>query len=495
MNKTNIPVWMALALCLSGSTTIAEADAVCREAKSAEACFEEGFRAGKEERRSQVDDAAREVAARAETSTVADPAERDGTLTNFLSPFLALVDTEALGEEGAKLGLETAVKILNKLDRDVKFQLVFNEPKLFQPLRTQLSNDMLAQRADSLEKTLDDIDDLTLTVSWSPVNEYLGRSLKDHDPWFKGEAFEKAVVEAMGKTASQQETEEASARRKIGGYLQGKYPPDPGDESRIDFSQVSADDRRLIFEAGRDLDAFNSAYRSLLDDYGLFELGKLLNNQPQLIVSGVFRIRNDELAGPDEQSISVKYEGSRYNLNSLRRYECPAEGSEKISWQAASNKLPCYRAFWDDNKEKMKKGERYSFKLEYSNIEDVSLTIPGDGMGFGGLDFAHAGGSSVSLSAGWGRYVRTDNPESARVDFSLMGKWFDNDTSAESAMAALMERQDRLIASLTYTQRLNDELAAVVGVTWADNPEFLGDVTQRVGARLGLTYRIQENDS
>ena len=57
----------------------------------------------------------------------------------------------------------------------------------------------------------------------------------------------------------------------------------------------------------------------------------------------------------------------------------------------------------------------------------------------------------------------------------------------------IMGKQERLVASLTYTQRINDQFSLPIGVVWANKGEFLGDVDKKVSVNFGLKFRLMKN--
>jgi hypothetical protein len=93
--------------------------------------------------------------------------------------------------------------------------------------------------------------------------------------------------------------------------------------------------------------------------------------------------------------------------------------------------------------------------------------------------------SSVTLSGGYGRYfgaAEGDKDDRDRIDLEVRYNRVRDDAL----------RQTRFLASLFYTARLSDQSSAVFGLTWANRPEFLGEDGRRLGANLGLTYKLSQ---
>jgi len=454
-------------LLVSGS--LAEAQKVpCAQAKTVSDCLNEGYLSVSGTSVQAIAAPADDEVRTAVTSTVSDSSTQGASLSNFLSPFLALVDSGELGDEGERIAIQIAAKLLDDLDKDTKFQVIFNEPELFSPLRMQLDDDMMTSTVDRLERSLSDADDLTFKVSWSPVNRTYGRSIEHHRRTLR-ELFDPVVKGAMG--ASSGELLRETTRTLVD--LQERFPSEDGTD--FDFEKIPAEGRQQVFDAGRKLGEQNEAVKQAVSSASLFKFGKLLNNQPQIVASASYRSR-DEIAGPDETSAEFRYEMGMVNLNSMRK-ACSGE----------ADLLACYSGYVEDPKRSasLAAGNRVAFSLEYSDIADSSISL-----NEGAFSFAQSGATSLMASLTYGRYLWVRGTESARIDLSLMFDQVDNEGITTTDPNAAVMRQDRFLGSLTYIQRLNDKTGAVLGLTWANKPEFLGDVNESLGARAGLTYKI-----
>ena len=72
----------------------------------------------------------------------------------------------------------------------------------------------------------------------------------------------------------------------------------------------------------------------------------------------------------------------------------------------------------------------------------------------------------------------------SRVDFS----WSYEDVGDDP------NRKDRSLVTLTYSQRVAGDVILAAGVTWANEPEFRGEVNHEISARVGLTYKLFKDD-
>src|SRR6185436_6733976 len=95
-------------------------------------------------------------------------------LRDFLSIFAAAVQTANLSEEGDALTLDWNMRMSEFGGNPIKFQGVFRKPVLWEPFATTVTS--VADR-DKLLKDLDDFDDVTVSVTWSPESAIHGRLL------------------------------------------------------------------------------------------------------------------------------------------------------------------------------------------------------------------------------------------------------------------------------------------------------------------------------
>ena len=244
--------------------------------------------------------------------------------------------------------------------------------------------------------------------------------------------------------------------------------------SNAQISCFRADIRGAIVAAAAPAAELTARYerelQSELADRGLYEFVDLVNNQPQFSVEAGVDIRRD-LVGPNRFSVQARYESGFSNLNALRRFCRDRTGSE-----AAAECLTGYLAS-PGVRQSIKRGDRFFVSVEYGNRQDYRLALPDDGVS---IDLA--GTWDLTASAGFGRYVAVNRlgEEVGRLDVQADYIHHHDDP----------DRQNRLVATGTYTQRLNDELSVAAGISYASRPEFLGDVDKKVSANFGLRYKF-----
>lgn len=227
----------------------------------------------------------------------------------------------------------------------------------------------------------------------------------------------------------------------------------------------------------------------LLNNYGLFQLAGLTNNQPQLLFSVGARFRN-ELAGGDDfnAKLSFEFDMSGHNINNMWKYHRSSR-AKKVTSQCKS-KLSKSKDNFSLAKVCAEEIGRYivdnpiesggwrgSVSVEYVDRQDGMFEIPGVENPLS-LD----GGRSLIGSIAVGRQFQITNTSlpKAKLDFSLSYEDVSDDPN----------RQNRTIGSVTFTQQLAEALQLSVGLVWANKPEYRPSVDEEFSARIGLNYKL-----
>jgi hypothetical protein len=219
--------------------------------------------------------------------------------------------------------------------------------------------------------------------------------------------------------------------------------------------------------------------KTLLDlgtDQNFAKMVEMINNQDQFYVTGTGH-RRDELIGPNEFNIKLFYERGLGNIRSLRKAIPDCFGPEaEAKWAGPSGDcLDKYsQAVKNWNPEE---GNRLSFSLEYANRESHHIGRPDIG-----LNLDKAGNWSLIGKAAYGRYlsINQDGQQSTRLDVSASWENVSDDP----------ERQDRGVASVTFTQRINDDLSIPIALVYANHSKFKGEVDKDLSAHFGLSYKL-----
>ena len=231
---------------------------------------------------------------------------------------------------------------------------------------------------------------------------------------------------------------------------------------------------------------------SFLEDRGFFEIASLINNQPQLLLTGGARFR-DELAGGDVMSakLSFEFDMTGHNVNNMLRSLKDPRQADKIGGGCISNvgteymyvlALECSEEIGHYVSENsINNGAwRGSVSIEYEDHQSGPFSVPSvsDPLNFGG-------GSTLIGSVAVGRQfqiLKSSLPQ-AKLDFSLSYE----DVSDDPA------RQNRALGTITFTQKIADSLNLSLGLLWANKPEFLPNADSEIGARIGLNYKLSDN--
>jgi hypothetical protein len=89
---------------------------------------------------------------------------------------------------------------------------------------------------------------------------------------------------------------------------------------------------------------------------------------------------------------------------------------------------------------------------------------------------------NVAPAVGYGAYLgqNGDGTDRGRIDLQMQYVFEEKKS----------KRQDRLVGTATFTQRLTDQSSALITLSYANKSEFLGSVDKKLRAHLGLSYRL-----
>jgi hypothetical protein len=208
----------------------------------------------------------------------------------------------------------------------------------------------------------------------------------------------------------------------------------------------------------------------VLRDSDFAALVDLIDNQPQLFVS-VQAHSPDEIVGPRSISAKLTWEKGWANLNALRasRTDC------------TSAVLSCLSAYLGDPdsevRQSLERGDRIALSLEYKKVDDYSVALPDDGIAVSAPEDELLIGSFT-----YGRYLGNAGfgPGKPRIDVGIQYEKVDSSTI----------RQDRFVATATYSQKISNASILSFGLVYANKSEFRGDVDHEVSARFGLNYKV-----
>lgn len=234
-----------------------------------------------------------------ELSTVTNSALRD-----FLSVFTAAYRTATVANENGAMVVDYNLKLdlLNASDV-IKFQGKFSKPDLNSELTTALGTN--AAELSTLQSSLDEADDLTISASYSPATDRWGRSLAQHRP----------LIEALvSGVAAKRGPDEVT--RKVAAFADAVRLVPANQLTDLNSPFTTITDAAVRAQVIAFLTAAASTAKAQLADQEkvIVSFAELLNNQEQFYVSGLYHSVNS-LSGPDGWSVKATYELGGKNLS------------------------------------------------------------------------------------------------------------------------------------------------------------------------------------
>lgn len=378
-------------------------------------------------------------------------------LRDLLSLFVAGLDLGELSGDGQNLVLALNPQILDWGRGQGSGKVTMREAEISERLLMALPEEVREARKTALLDGLNEFDDVELALTWTWESSRIGRDPSDYT----------ALIEALPNAFDSGISSEQAMQRLLASLDAGAEP------SREQVEHAAR-------EQARDL----ASWKAVLDEHGYFRVGELISNQPQLYADFTGRFR-DELIGQDEYGLSVTWESGVANVNGLLR-RCATEraGAPQTRIDRMQAVTPgCYSRFLEDHAVDWSK--RWKVKVEYAETQSDAVELPADDL-FLDLDSAH----TFRVTGGFG-FDLPPLPETGnsppRLDFEAKYEDVSDDE---------VRSDDRLTASLTFTQKVTDSSAATLSVVYANKPELLGEVDEELSARVGLKFSLdKEKDS
>jgi hypothetical protein len=199
-------------------------------------------------------------------------------------------------------------------------------------------------------------------------------------------------------------------------------------------------------------------------------LPTLIDNQPQLSFSGSYH-QAGTYGGPSDDGLSAEMHVGRQNINTMRA-NCAKEADLAGCLQ---RELDSYAA---NNLSTDKIVITATLKQTHSYL---LTSLPVDPpISFEPLDLPH--GNQFNLKGQIGRQLAAQpNTKATRVDASV--------EIVRNRQGQFLT-QNRVVMIGTVSVPFMDSFTVPVSITYANKPEFLGDVNKHLGVHVGLTYRL-----
>jgi len=381
------------------------------------------------------------------------------SVKDFVPPLDAIIQSANLDQKNQQLTLDFNVTSLGapKL-LAVQLQSVIRQPQLYQPVKDALS----ATRAQQLQGGINDAGDISAVLTLGLQNDSFGRRLRPNDPTFT------RLFGAIVKVSP----DELNALQKpcnklLADLLAAKHAIRPIAGNDPKFSDFAPADqaklRTVCIDSARKLGAKQAAKAQALQDDKIADFADLLNNQQQLVLSGSRRFKNN-LVGPDETAVQLSYEWSPDSLSSHRS-------------DLQATKDDALVTTFENISTAAKRAGRLKASAQYTWIDRYSLMRSADG-----LDLLRPTAHRFTGSVTWGQPLLFDSEGNHSGQLDVTGQ-YDNFSDDPA-------HKDRLVASVTYTQKLTDSFSLPIGFTYANHSEFLTDVQTRFSAHFGLKLKL-----
>ncbi len=384
-------------------------------------------------------------------------------LKDFLSLLSASLESSSLTDSGNALTFDANVPTFLAGDaHKIKLQFVFADPKLDPQIVTALGTNAAAITA--LNDQLASTDDMTGSFSYNVATTSLGRSIAPHRDF-----FDALVSVAFPDTASLD-------RRRLQVLVDN---PQITDESKL-FSTITDPVKQAAA-----INAYEASARAVRDGLKSMDAARkafatLLNNQPQAFASGLYHYRN-ELIGADEYSFKATFEAASGNLRAFYKdhENCTPAAFDKMAaadrTAAAATCLIELRDFAAPF-QAANAGRRLSFSVEHKMTDSRTVSRPDLSLN---VTSADSSSTIATLVLGYVPVVREDD-RNGRVDLSAS---YEN-VSGDPA------KDNRFVASVTYTQKINDSLSIPLSLIFANREQFLSNVDEKLNAHFGIVYKL-----
>lgn len=384
-----------------------------------------------------------------------------GSTTDFLQAFIVGLGIPGLDEKEGRLSFTYNTPPASMIQ--ASFNVVENKPELFAKLAEAIPEDQRAVRVAELGKNLGRFDDIegNVKLAFLGHRRQLSRNLADFD-----EVFGSRVLNHYDSIRSKEQDEalERMLTLELAGTPFEQMTPD----QRARAQSVVTDALNAVRKADQDLANF-------VQSSGYYKAAELAANQPQLYLSATFQDL-DELAGPGHFSATLVWElGLGANINTMLD-RCGAKPQAEF--------VSCYTDYITSAKVKKEidSKNRIRFEAGYGETEAYDPSVDG-------VVFQLEKVEKVLGKLGFSRILRFEIKDGKKIEQNSIAF----DASYEDVTGD-EERQNRLVATLTFNQRLTDDTSFEISAVWANKPEYRGDVDEELSALAGLRYKVNRKN-
>jgi hypothetical protein len=406
-----------------------------------------------------VTDATRTVAAM-------NTGDNEQSTTNDFLPLLRLLlNDETSADENRKIGFEWAPHFSDTLPS--KLTVTMQDSELYEPLGEMLSAAGLDDQVDALGKKIDAGDAIAAAFTLSKASKRYGRD-PEHQKALLGELADHA------NENSPLELKEARLERRR--FLIANKPAITDATVFQDVTDADLQQKyRALSEKQIALEiAYLRNFVGRLNAVGFYGLLDLVDNQPQFTFAVTYNSR-DEAVGPDDVTATFAYEFGGRNVNSFRKY-AHQDCGERVAGDDLQSEVACLASYLE-GAETLAESFRVKVAAEYSKLQRYEFALATPAFSYVEKPVEH-----LTFTAALSRQLGEGGKglPRPRFDANLSYEDFSDDPA----------RQDRGIATVTFSYPVGQGFFVSIGAVYATRPEFRGDVDEEISARLGFTYKL-----
>ncbi|MEM1179702.1 MAG: hypothetical protein AAGM22_15250 [Acidobacteriota bacterium] len=413
-----------------------------------------------------------------------------GALRPFLDRLLAGINGLSTSEMDGELTIAYAPNQQFSIDG------VLHDAEVADKLLEQYAEADRTAAQERLKRDLGDLADVSLKLTYNHCSSTSGRRVRDHAELLRG------LVDGLIDPQVNELLAGAREKRRLAlnrvAEIFNRTLPDGTHVSDATWPMVESSGDPALIEEVRSLLLDSDVGQAMLDAHQEFvrsvnesdlrHFYQLVANQPQRYIEVSHRARDPEV-GADTTTVKGVWEIPRgSNINGLRKACAKTSDAPNPAGPGLAVNLACYKRYIAREETQLTLATKPRFKIEVTATDVAGNRFVDTGHA---VAFETQSDFKATLNLGYSRVlsyvdrpaVADNEPEKAegsRLDIELAGEYVDKEE--------LLQR--RLRATVSLTQRINDDIDAVLALVWASEPEFLGEVDEKLGARAGLRFKI-----
>jgi hypothetical protein len=236
------------------------------------------------------------------------------------------------------------------------------------------------------------------------------------------------------------------------------------------FQSLSADQRQSTMAAVETAARQQAAVRTRIQRFSA-AFAALLDNQSQLHGSAIRSMRRN-IVGTNEWTADVTFEWGPRNLTTFRKKYAATCGPDKIT--TASVAADCAQTL--QTYAQNAANDRLAFSAEYHVANRRWIDLPQYA-----VEYGIPRSRSLVYSLKYGRPLSPAvNRTGSRIDLDVD---FENVSEPDDI-------SNRLVASLTYTYKVNDTVSIPVGLVYASHEKDLPTSDEKLNAHFGVLFKM-----